>query len=102
MKTRRFVFASVFALTVLSVGYSLAAQTGPLVHLQDAHRVPVTHVGPATTLQVLNSGLAQPLALARGDFNQDGAEDLVVGYSAPGTGGILALQGRESQCLCAS
>jgi hypothetical protein len=48
-------------------------------------------VGPQDVVRVLQSGEAQPLSLARGDFDEDGIEDLVAGYSAPGGKGIVVL-----------
>src|SRR5215472_8498511 len=81
--------------------------TGPKIWLQDNQPLQVVyHAATAssasrvasgteqnanlTAAQVLTSGQAQPLALAKGDFDADGVEGLVVGYAAPG-GGILAI-----------
>src|SRR5215472_14928965 len=81
--------------------------TGPKIWLQDNQPLQVVyHAATAssasrvasgteqnanlTAAQVLTSGQVQPLALAEGDFDADGVEDLVVGYAAPG-GGILAI-----------
>ncbi len=83
---------------------------GPKIWLQDGQRLPVTHVGATggaanrtsmamqnadaqvnndRAVQALAGGQAQSLAMAKGDVDQDGFEDLVVGYAAPG-GGIIA------------
>jgi uncharacterized repeat protein (TIGR01451 family) len=62
--------------------------TGPKIWLQDRQLLQVVHTGTAKSVQAMKS--AQPLALAEGDFDVDGVEDLVVGYASP-NGGILAL-----------
>src|SRR5215831_554440 len=61
---------------------------GPRIWLRDAQPIAVNHVGATKTVQALSS--AQPLALAKGDFDADGVEDLVIGYKSA-KGGILAL-----------
>ncbi|HEX5233969.1 MAG TPA: hypothetical protein VFW25_01425 [Silvibacterium sp.] len=69
-------------------GTATPAVVGKRIWLRDAQTIAVKHAGPAKLVQALAS--AQPLALARGDFDADGVEDLIVGY-ASGNGGILAL-----------
>jgi hypothetical protein len=71
--------------------YANGTETGPHISIQDPQAVSVTYVGQPGAAQTLNSGQAQPLSLARGDFNQDGIADLVAGYAAPDGSGILAL-----------
>src|SRR5205085_2876875 len=66
------------------------AATGPRIWLQDNQALAVQHRGDPAALQALASGQAQPLALAKGDLDADGVEDLVVGYAAAG-GGVLAI-----------
>jgi hypothetical protein len=76
------------------------APQGPKIWLQDTKRLPTTFSGkssggakgPASltagnvaqnnaVAMVLGSGQGQPLAMVKGDFDRDGIEDLVVGYS---------------------
>jgi len=70
---------------------TVGAQQGTVgnrIWLRDAQPIAVNHVGQAKTVQAMAS--AQPLALAEGDFDADGVEDLVIGY-ASSNGGILAV-----------
>src|SRR5579864_5281818 len=60
---------------------------GPRIWLRDAEPIAVSHVGSTKAMQTLSS--AEPLALAKADFDADGVDDLVVGY-ASANGGILA------------
>jgi hypothetical protein len=60
---------------------------GKRIWLRDAQPIAVNHVGSAKAMQAISS--AKPLALAEGDFDADGVEDLVVGYVSA-NGGILA------------
>src|SRR6267154_1732453 len=59
------------------------AAKGPKIWLQDNQAVPVTHVGPVTAAQALAAGQGQPLAMAPGDFDEDGVADMLVGYKTP-------------------
>jgi uncharacterized repeat protein (TIGR01451 family) len=45
---------------------------------------------PPPPAGILAAGKATPLALASADFNEDGYDDLAVGYAAPG-GGLIAI-----------
>src|SRR5579864_2077632 len=63
------------------------ATAGPRIWLRDAEPIAVSHVGSTKAMQTLSS--AEPLALAKADFDADGVDDLVVGY-ASANGGILA------------
>jgi len=67
------------------------AETGPRIAISDSQAISVEFVGPQDATQALGSGQAQPLSLARGDFDEDGIEDLVAGYSAPGGKGVVVL-----------
>jgi hypothetical protein len=62
----------------------------PWINLCDGRDLPTVYTGVAGLTQVLEHGLAQPLALASADFDEDGVPDLVSGYVGP-SGGILAL-----------
>src|SRR5215510_3405220 len=59
---------------------------GPKIWLQDPQSLQVNHKGAKATEQQL-SARAQPLSLAAADLDEDGIEDLVVGYGT--TGGVV-------------
>jgi hypothetical protein len=52
--------------------------------------LPTAYTGAAGLKQTLEQNLAKPLALASGDFDEDGVPDLVSGYAGQG-GGILTV-----------
>jgi hypothetical protein len=62
----------------------------PWVNWGDGVGLPTAYTGAAGLTQVLERGLAQPLALASADFDEDGVPDLVSGYAGP-SGGIVTL-----------
>src|SRR5579864_2080078 len=66
-----------------------AGEAGLRIPSQDPRAVSVDFVGLRDAIQALKSGEAQALSLARGDFDENGIEDLVTGYSAPGGKGIV-------------
>lgn len=74
-------------------------QGGPKIWLQDRQPLGVTHVPADGTAQnksaakSLAAGQGQPLAMIHGDFDQDGVEDLAVGYATPGGGAIVVHRG---------
>ncbi|HXZ29411.1 MAG TPA: hypothetical protein VEG08_15555, partial [Terriglobales bacterium] len=59
------------------------------VWLQAPRAMASRYSGKAAAVSALSSGAGRPLALAAGDFDQDGVQDLVVGYATP-SGGALA------------
>src|SRR6201995_3908109 len=67
---------------------------GPRIWLSESRDVRAEHVPASTSEQTLASaiaaGQATPLAMATGDFDGDGVDDLVIGY-ATSTGGAVAL-----------
>ena len=103
-----FVFAFLSLLLFLSVPMLAAGPAavqnsitnGPRIWLQENQPLPVQHVavqldhgqGMAAADPSLLAGLgnAQPVAIASGDLDADGFEDLVVGYSA-GSGGFISI-----------
>lgn len=68
-----------------------AAEAGRHIGIHDPQAISVDFVGPQDAVQALQSGQAQPHSLARGDFDEDGIDDLVTGYSAPSGKGIVVL-----------
>jgi uncharacterized protein (TIGR03437 family) len=66
-----------------------AGRGTPWINLRDGRDLLTTSTGTELE-QILASHAAQPLALASGDFDEDGVPDLVSGYVSPGRG-ILTL-----------
>ena len=62
----------------------------PWINLRDGPELPTAYTGAAGLKQILEQNLALPLALASGDFDEDGVPDLISGYAGP-SGGILTL-----------
>ena len=60
------------------------------VWLQAPRAMAPRYQGKGAATAALNSGAGAPLALAAGDFDEDGVQDLVVGY-ATSSGGALAI-----------
>src|SRR6202790_704326 len=96
-------------LTSLAFGASAQAQQAPRIWLQEAKPQPATFKASGSEVaaasasragstsaqrnaaaMLLASGQAQPLSVVKGDFDQDGIEDLAVGYRTA-LGGALAL-----------
>ena len=74
-----------------------AAPTGPRIWLTESQALRVQHTGATAREQALAqsvaAGKAVPLALAKGDFDGDGYEDLIAGYATPAGGAILLHRG---------
>jgi uncharacterized repeat protein (TIGR01451 family) len=73
------------------------APTGPRIWLAEGQALRVQHAGATAgdqaVAQSVAAGSAVPLALAKGDFDGDGYEDLAVGYSTPAGGAIVLHRG---------
>jgi hypothetical protein len=68
----------------------LPSQGKPLVNLKNPQTAKLTYTGDSGAVSALRGGTATPVSLAAGDFNADGAVDVVAGYSTP-NGGVLAM-----------
>jgi uncharacterized repeat protein (TIGR01451 family) len=87
-------------------------QQGPKIWLQDSRRLVTTFRGGASSITrgsvaidatnlaqnnavalLIAAGQAQPLSMIKGDFDQDGIEDLVAGYSTSMGGAIVFYRG---------
>lgn len=77
---------------LLPPGHGAAASGGggPHIYLQEGRDLAVRYAGAAGLVQPLESGQAEPLSLAQGDFHGDGVAGLAVGYATPG-GNLLAV-----------
>ena len=66
--------------------------TGPRIWLSESRDVRAEHIGATAKEQsvarTVASGQATPLSIAKGDFDSDGIDDLVVGYATPEGGAI--------------
>lgn len=67
--------------------------SGPHIYLREGKNLAVKHVGSDHALQMLNSGQAEPLSMAQGDFHEDGIPGLVVGYRANGANLLVVHEG---------
>jgi VCBS repeat-containing protein len=72
----------------------------PWINLRDGVEFPTVYTGPVGLEQVLERGLARPVALATGHFHENGPLDLIVGYVGPSSG-ILALHQRNVDSISA-
>src|SRR5712692_7074710 len=68
-----------------------APATGPHIYLSEPQQLSVKHVGKAATLAAFDGAQVEPLSLASGDLDEDGIQDLIVGYAGP-DGGIISIQ----------
>ncbi len=84
----KLIFSSVSAFVLLWWGFDFIA----VVTTSGQPRPDATaaYTGAPAARQALEQSLARPLALAVGDFDEDGAPDLAAGYVG-GQGGILSL-----------
>src|SRR5258708_31604319 len=89
------LFAAQNADPKLALAQSIA--TGPRIWLAESRELPVQHAGATAREQALAQSLAAgkavPLAMAKGDFDGDGVDDLLVGYAAPSGGAIVLHRG---------
>jgi len=70
---------------------------GPRIWLAESRELRVQHTGATPREQELARSVAArngvPLAIARGDFDGDGIDDLLVGYATPAGGAIVLHRG---------
>lgn len=62
----------------------------PHINLSDGREISSGYNGPDHLAQALLQGQVRPLAVAAGDFDADGIQDLICGYAGP-QGGLLAI-----------
>jgi hypothetical protein len=88
------VFLSYFPLAhtrASNVSASILPSAGqPLVNFKTTQTPKLTYTGDSGAVSALRGGAATPVSMAAGDFNADGAIDVVAGYSTA-NGGVLAL-----------
>jgi hypothetical protein len=68
----------------------LPSANKPLVNFKNTQTAKLTYTGDSGAVSALRGGTATPVSMAAGDFNADGAIDVIAGYST-GNGGVLAL-----------
>src|SRR5215472_11960987 len=88
-RVRILVLLSFFALLALP----LFGQTGPHIPLQEPQLLSMNPAASQSLPQALTNGQGQPLSMSSGDFDQDGIEDLAVGYIASGAGIVAIFPG---------
>jgi predicted outer membrane repeat protein len=81
----------VLAFVLAAAAASASGSTNAARHAATVEQVHAVYRGPAPVVAALNAGDAHAAALARADFDTDGAADLAVGYSSNGAG-IVTLQ----------
>ncbi|HJQ27060.1 MAG TPA: C25 family cysteine peptidase [Blastocatellia bacterium] len=86
------------AVTVQPVTLRAEAQGTARLNLRQGRDLAMTYAGPMADVQDLEQGRARPLALAAGDFDEDGVADLVSGC-ASAAGGILILHAGNGDAL---
>ena len=82
-----------FAGPLLSQQPAAAAKSGGdpnKLYLQGELPLSVSYAGAPATVAALASGQLKPLALASGDLDGDGVDDLITGY-ASANGGVLVI-----------
>jgi uncharacterized repeat protein (TIGR01451 family) len=67
-----------------------AGRGNPSINLSDGRDIVAEYVGGDDASKALQDDLAEPLALASADFDEDGVPDLVSAYAGP-SGGIVTL-----------
>ncbi len=74
-----------------NVSASILPSAGqPLVNFKTTQAAKLTYTGDSGAVSALRGGTATPVSMAAGDFNADGAVDVIAGYSTA-NGGVLAL-----------
>lgn len=67
-----------------------AGRGSPWMNLTDGHDILTAYTGDPALQQLLEQNLVQPLAMASGDFDEDGMPDLIIAYAGPSSG-VLTL-----------
>jgi len=65
----------------------------PRMNLADAREVPTVYTGEPELQRLLRENMVQPLAMASGDFDEDGMPDLISAYAGPAEGIITLHRG---------
>ena len=81
------------AVRIRPVPLHAALRGAPYISLRDGQAVSTNYIGDSSAAGILRSNTAQPLALASGDFDSDGVQDLVSGFSS-GNAGIITNSSR--------
>ncbi|MGA7220084.1 MAG: choice-of-anchor D domain-containing protein [Candidatus Sulfotelmatobacter sp.] len=71
----------------------LPSAAKPLVNLKNPQTLKVTYTGASDAVAALQSGAANPTALASADFDADGAPDVIAGYSTKAGGALVLYRG---------
>src|SRR5258708_31287797 len=64
--------------------------SGPTIYLSESQPLTFRRAGERNVVAALEDGSAQPLSMATTDLDEDGVQDLIVGYGA-GEAGIISL-----------
>lgn len=77
-----------------AVAVKAAGRGGPWIHLSDGRDIPTAYEEGAE----IEQGTAIPLTLSSGDFDEDGAPDLLCGYKSA-TGGLLVVHRGSAESI---
>jgi hypothetical protein len=73
-----------------------AGRGRPWINFRDGRELLASFVGDEEAAQALRDNRAEPLALAKADFDEDGVPDLVISYSIGGRGALSILRGNAA------
>lgn len=76
-----------------TISVHASGRGNPSINLSDGRDVLTSYSGPPALTVALQNNLAQPLALASADFDEDGVPDLICGYAHSGSGIITWTRG---------
>jgi len=71
----------------------VAGRGNPRLSLREGRDLPAAYAGASNLVRLLEQNLGQPLALAAGDFDEDGVADLVSSYGGFGSGAVTLHRG---------
>src|SRR4051794_37974842 len=84
---------AILSAVLLATAAPVSGAPGVARRAVTADAVRAEYHGPAAIVDALEAGDAQPRALARADFDRDGAADLVAGYASNGAGSVTLQRG---------
>ena len=87
------LFLLLFLMAVVLRPAHMQAQSDFKVYLGPPHQLSPHLTGKSVATAAIASGHSEPLALASGDFDEDGVQDLVAGYGSGNRGALVVHRG---------